>query len=93
MLAKLFARGEKTTDLYALLGESDVIILPEVEPVFRATGQYSALCKMYSKRGQDAELLEVWSRCAGPLSTVHVRMSYAAYDFEPQTCRGRVGRS
>ncbi|KAI9438733.1 hypothetical protein H4582DRAFT_2057353 [Lactarius indigo] len=62
VLAKLFARGEKTTDLYALLDESDLVVLPEVEPVFRATGQYSALCKMYSKRGDDAALLEVWSK-------------------------------
>jgi hypothetical protein len=69
VLAKLFARAEKTTDLYALLDESDIIILPEVEPVFRETGQYSALCKMYSKRGHDAALLEIWSKCAGFSST------------------------
>lgn len=62
VLAKLFARGEKTTDLYALLDESDMIVLPEVEPVLRATGQYSALCKVYSKRGDDAALLEAWSK-------------------------------
>ncbi|KAH9953727.1 hypothetical protein BGW80DRAFT_1408844 [Lactifluus volemus] len=43
MLAKLFARGEKMTDLYALLEESEVVILPQVEPVFHAAGQYSAL--------------------------------------------------
>ena len=64
MLAKLFAQSEKTTDLDALLGESELVILPEVEPVFRAAGLYSALCKVYSKRGLDAELLEVWSKYA-----------------------------
>ena len=52
------------TDLYALLEESEVIMLPQVEPVFRAAGQYSALCKMYSKRGDDAALLDLWSKCA-----------------------------
>ena len=62
VLAKLFAQGEKTTDLFALLDESDVVVFPEVEPVFRATGQYSALCKVYSKRGDDAALLETWSK-------------------------------
>ena len=67
VLAKLFARGEKTTDLYALLEESNMVVFPEVEPVFRATGQYSALCKMYSKRGDDAELLEALSKYV-PLS-------------------------
>ena len=70
VLAKLFARGEKTTDLYALLDMSDIIILPEVEPVFRATGLYSALCKIYSQRGHDAALLEVWSKCVGSLIRV-----------------------
>ena len=64
VLAKLFARGEKTTDFDALLEESEIVIIPEVEPVFRATGLYSALCKVYSKRGHDAELLEVWSMYA-----------------------------
>ena len=68
MLAKLFARAEKTTDLFALLEESDIVVLAEVEPVFRATSLYSALCKMYSKRGDDAALLEVWSKCAGSSS-------------------------
>jgi hypothetical protein len=63
VLAKLFAWGEKTTDLHALLDESDVVVYPEVEPVFRATGQYSALCKVYSKLGDDAALLEAWSKC------------------------------
>jgi hypothetical protein len=74
VLAKLFARAEKTTDLYALLDESDIVILPEVEPVFRATGQYSALCKTYSKRGLDAALLEAWSKCVGSFSALRVRM-------------------
>jgi vacuolar protein sorting-associated protein 3 len=63
VLAKVFARSEKMTDLYALLDESDAIVLPEVEPVFRAARQYSALCKMYSKRDDDAALLDVWSKC------------------------------
>ncbi|KAI0000159.1 hypothetical protein BJV74DRAFT_876958 [Russula compacta] len=62
VLAKLFAQSEKTTDLYALLDESDTIILPEVEPVFRAIGLFGALCKLYSKHGNDAALLEVWSK-------------------------------
>ena len=62
VLAKLFAQGEKTTDLFALLDESDVVVFPEVESVFRATGQYGALCKVYSKRGDDAALLETWSK-------------------------------
>jgi hypothetical protein len=36
-------RDEKATDLYALLDESDPIVLPEVEPVVRVVSWYSAL--------------------------------------------------
>ena len=91
-LAKLFARGEKTTDLDALLDESELVILPEVEPVFRAKGLYSALCNVYSKCGHDAELLEVWSKYAGSplLACLH---SFRFSRLESQTCRGRVGGS
>lgn len=82
MLAKLFARGEKTTDLYALLDESDMVVFPEVEPVFRTTGQYSALCKTYSKRGDDAALLEAWSKYVCLLlSFSHVRSCRIDDDF------------
>jgi vacuolar protein sorting-associated protein 3 len=61
-------------DLYALLEESEVIILAEVEPIFRAAGQYDALCKIYLKRGDDAALLDLWSKCATfPCSCTRLR--------------------
>ena len=90
MLAKLFARGEKTTDLDALLAESEHIILPEVEPVLRATGLYSALCKVYSKRGHDAELLEVWSKYAGStlLACLHACTPSASHDSDRRLVQG-----
>ena len=91
MLAKLFARGEKTTDLDALLEESELVILPEIEPVFRTTGLYSALCKVYIKRGHDAELLEVWSKYADSLLLACFKHSFRFLRLELQTCRGRVG--
>ncbi|KAH9962289.1 hypothetical protein BGW80DRAFT_1255654 [Lactifluus volemus] len=59
--------------------ESEVIILPQVEPVFRAVGQYCTLCKMYSKCGDDATLLDLWSKLI-----VSSRF---------QTCRGRMDSS
>ncbi|KAI0064243.1 hypothetical protein BV25DRAFT_1823215 [Artomyces pyxidatus] len=62
VLAKLFARAEKTTDLYALLSESNDLVVAELEPVFQTTGQYNALCMIYQKRGDDEKLLEVWSK-------------------------------
>ena len=85
-------RGEITTDLDALLDKSELVILPEVEPVLRTTGLYSALCKVYSKLGHDAELLEVWSKYAG--SPLHAYLhSFRFSRLESQTCPGRVGGS
>ncbi|THH17699.1 hypothetical protein EW146_g3170 [Bondarzewia mesenterica] len=64
ILAKLFANGEKTADLYTLIDESANLVVPELEPVLQSTGQYNALCKIYQKQGDDAKLLEVWSKLA-----------------------------
>ncbi|KAI0035780.1 hypothetical protein K488DRAFT_76361 [Vararia minispora EC-137] len=64
VLAKLFAQNEKTTDLYALLGESPDVILSELEPIFITTGQYNALCSIYQARGLDEKLLEAWAKIA-----------------------------
>ena len=89
MLAKLFVRTEKTTDLHALREKSGAIVLPEVEPVFRVTGLPSALCKLYSKRGDDAARLEVLSKCVGSSPR---RMPLFCLQLEPQTCRRRVDR-
>ncbi|KAI0052121.1 hypothetical protein FA95DRAFT_1602084 [Auriscalpium vulgare] len=62
VLAKLFARAEKTTDLYGLVNDSNDLELSELEPVLQSTGQYNALCKLYQRRGDDEKLLEVWSK-------------------------------
>lgn len=63
MLAKLFARSEKTADLYNLIQEPNNIVLSEIEPVLRESGQYNALCMIYGQRGDDTNLLHTWSRC------------------------------
>ena len=68
VLAKIFARNEKTTDLYALLGEQPDLILPELETVFVSSGQYNALCSMYQARGMDEKLLDAWARYVVPFS-------------------------
>ncbi|KAJ2919054.1 hypothetical protein MD484_g1318, partial [Candolleomyces efflorescens] len=64
VLAKLYARSEKTSDLYDLLLSSNFVVLSEVEEVFKATGQYNALCILYQKGGDvnDEKLLEVWAK-------------------------------
>ena len=64
MLAKIFARIERTTDLYALLEESPDLITSELEPILESTRQYSALCRLYQKCGNDLKLLETWSKYA-----------------------------
>ena len=91
MLTKLFAVGRETTVLGALPEELELVIVPEVEPVFRATSLYSALCKVYLKRGHDAELLEVWSKYASSLLLACLPLRFSGLKL--QTCRGRVGRS
>ncbi|KAJ7598879.1 hypothetical protein C8J56DRAFT_1157947 [Mycena floridula] len=62
VLAKLFAQFEKTKDLYTLIQESNDIVLSELEPVLKKTGQYYALSLLYKQHGEDSKLLEIWSK-------------------------------
>lgn len=62
VLAKLLAQFEKTADLYSLVQEPNAIIIFEVEPVFKKTGQYNALCLLYKQTGNHEKLLDVWSK-------------------------------
>ena len=62
MYAKLLARGEKTTRLYALIEESSNIILEEVEADFLAQEKYNALCKLYERAGAVEKQLDLWSK-------------------------------
>ena len=49
------------------------------------TSLYSALCKKYSKRGDDAALLEVWSKC---VDSSHASHASAAYDWNRRLVEG-----
>ncbi|KAF9073468.1 hypothetical protein BDP27DRAFT_1445084 [Rhodocollybia butyracea] len=62
VLVKLFAKSEKTKDLYALLHETHHVVLSEVESVLVETGQYNALSVLYQHSGEDEKLLEVWAK-------------------------------
>ena len=63
VLDKTLTQAENTSDLHALLRtSSNIIVLPELEPVLKGTGQYSALCLLYEERGEDAKLLDAWSK-------------------------------
>ena len=60
--AKLVARGEKTTRLYALIEESNSILLEEVEPDFLAQDKYNALYKLYERAGAVEGQLDLLSK-------------------------------
>jgi hypothetical protein len=62
VLVKLFAKSEKTKDLYALLHEAHHVVLSEVESVLVETGQYNALSVLYQQSGEDEKLLDVWAK-------------------------------
>ncbi|KAF9261696.1 hypothetical protein L218DRAFT_930596 [Marasmius fiardii PR-910] len=64
VLAKVFAQLEKTKDLYTLLNEANNVIVAEVEPILRRSGQYNALCMLYKQHGDDDKLLDAWSKVA-----------------------------
>ncbi|CAK5277401.1 unnamed protein product [Mycena citricolor] len=62
VLAKLYAQGEKTADLRTLIEEPNSIVLVELEPVLKTTGQYHALSLLYRQSNNDEGLLEIWSK-------------------------------
>ncbi|KIK62992.1 hypothetical protein GYMLUDRAFT_163867 [Collybiopsis luxurians FD-317 M1] len=70
ILVKLFAKSEKTQDLYVLLSEAHNVIISEVEPVLIKNGQYNALCLLYKQAGDllykqaevDEKLLDIWAK-------------------------------
>jgi len=85
VLAKLLAQSTNITELHDLLQEANDIVLSEVEPVFRQTGRYRALCMIYQQRREDHKLLDVWSKCiflldfpllffSRPTSLIHSRL-------------------
>ncbi|KAJ7452354.1 hypothetical protein B0H11DRAFT_2073067 [Mycena galericulata] len=62
VLAKIYARAEKTKELYTLIQEPHDIVLSEIGPVLEQTGQYNALCMLYKQAGDDESLLQVWAK-------------------------------
>ncbi|GLB39648.1 putative vacuolar sorting protein 39 domain 2 [Lyophyllum shimeji] len=62
VLVKLYAQHEKTRDLYNLLREPHHIVVSEVEPLLKHTGQYNALCMLFRQKGEEGKLLDIWSK-------------------------------
>lgn len=62
VLAKLYAQLEKTKELYDLLQDDNHVVASELEPIFKGTGQYNALCMIYKQTKDDDKLLETWAK-------------------------------
>lgn len=57
VLVKIFAESEKTAELYTIVDEPNDIVISEVEDCLEKNGQYNALCKLYTKCGDEEKLL------------------------------------
>ena len=62
MLAKLYTQLEKERDLLALVQEPNSVVLSEVEGLLEDADQFSALCALYRRDGDDRKLLDLWSK-------------------------------
>ncbi|KAI0337403.1 hypothetical protein BDW22DRAFT_1409963 [Trametopsis cervina] len=64
VLAKLYTMGGETTDLLALIGGPNDVVVEEVETLLSEANRYDALCRLYRNRGrvEEEKLLNVWSR-------------------------------
>ena len=61
-LAKLHVSMEKLPDLNTLIDQPNALDLAELEPELVKSRRVGVLCKLYQKRGEDAKLLDVWSK-------------------------------
>ncbi|PSR76572.1 hypothetical protein PHLCEN_2v8330 [Hermanssonia centrifuga] len=62
VLAKLYTSAGETTDLLALIGGPNDVVLPEIESNLVEARRYDALCRLYRNREENAKLLDAWSR-------------------------------
>ena len=62
VLAKLYTESGETTDLLALIDGPNDVKLSEVEPLLLAAQRYDALSRIYERRGDDKNLLMLWSK-------------------------------
>ncbi|KAI0765868.1 hypothetical protein BD413DRAFT_572859 [Trametes elegans] len=62
VLAKLHVNTGKLPELYALIDQPNALVLSELETTLVKFKLFSALCKLYQQRGDDAKLLETWSK-------------------------------
>ena len=64
VLVRLYTTSGETTDLLALIEGPNDIVVEEIEGLLSESHRFDALCKLYRSRGQEAKLLNVWSKYA-----------------------------
>ncbi|CAL1698826.1 unnamed protein product [Somion occarium] len=64
VLARLYVESDEKSELLILIHEPNDILMSEVEPALVTAKWFNALCQLYQIRGEDAKLLDVWSRLA-----------------------------
>ncbi|KAI0760618.1 hypothetical protein C8Q74DRAFT_1208816 [Fomes fomentarius] len=62
VLAKLHVATGKLPDLSALIEQPNAIVLSEIEPELVKSRNVGVLCRLYQQHGNDAKLLEAWSK-------------------------------
>lgn len=63
VLAKLYILEGRREDLHTLLESKNYVALGEVEGLLREGGFFHALCLIYKSQNDDAQLLDIWSKC------------------------------
>jgi hypothetical protein len=76
VLAKLYCEPGKVSQLFSFLQEPNCVVLSEVEPVLIVKRQYSVLCMMYRKWGDDLKLLEAWSKYVAYKDCLYLNLTY-----------------
>jgi hypothetical protein len=61
VLAKLYAKSQKTKELHALLSEPHAVLLADAAPVLLECAQYAALVRLYERAGATDGLLDAWA--------------------------------
>ena len=62
VLGRLYTESGETMDLLALIDGPNDIVLRELEPTLVKSSRFDGLCRLYRIRGQEAKLLDAWSR-------------------------------
>lgn len=86
VLARLYSEANEKLELDALINESNLVLLDELEPVLIQAKQFAPLFKMYRQRSADAKLVEALSQSVS-FSWIHIKLM----EYSLQPCLRRMG--